>query len=471
MKSKVFFFLTTAFYFVLNCNCIYSQTQTISVLNPGYVYDRYKFTTFGWYGGFLWNNNQNDCGNGDDFCIFTYNNRDITFKTGHGDGTPSTGNFIIFPTIGTAKVGVGTTSPSEMLHLKKADNAFLQIETSANNKFAGIKMIGYHAGTIATSQIYMDYYGETGHHGLNFISGRSGYANYWFKNNVGNVQMSILNNGNVGIGTTIPYAKLQVTGSMGEGSSVAIDNREIKFRGDGKAHYSIFANRQSNLLTIENTSSNFNINTAGTILMAFDPNGNVGIGSTSPVSKFQVFDDYRRLSFGDATGVNLGYGLGYIGFNGARSGSNWSFLNDGASNGGAVIYSTIGGDLIFSCINSTGNSTQNLTDTQIHNRVSMTVNSNGLLRVKEIQVKTDLWADYVFNADYKLRSLGEVETFIKENGHLPEVPSAKEVEENGLKLGEMNALLLKKIEELTLYVIEQNKRMDELENKIEASGK
>jgi hypothetical protein len=62
--------------------------------------------------------------------------------------------------------------------------------------------------------------------------------------------------------------------------------------------------------------------------------------------------------------------------------------------------------------------------------------------------------------------LAEIETYIKENKHLPEVPSAKEMEKNGVQLGEMNMLLLKKVEELTLYVIEQNKEIKELKNEI-----
>lgn len=67
------------------------------------------------------------------------------------------------------------------------------------------------------------------------------------------------------------------------------------------------------------------------------------------------------------------------------------------------------------------------------------------------------WADYVFNKDYTLKPLNEVENFITANGHLPNVPSAKEVKENGIELGEMSKIQQEKIEELTLYVIEQNK--------------
>jgi len=85
------------------------------------------------------------------------------------------------------------------------------------------------------------------------------------------------------------------------------------------------------------------------------------------------------------------------------------------------------------------------------------------------EVKVDINAgsgpDYVFSPSYDLPTLKETEEYIKTHSHLPEIPSAKEMESNGLELGEMNLLLLKKIEELTLYVIKQNHRINELENK------
>jgi hypothetical protein len=74
--------------------------------------------------------------------------------------------------------------------------------------------------------------------------------------------------------------------------------------------------------------------------------------------------------------------------------------------------------------------------------------------------------DYVFEKDYKLTSLEEIKNYIDQNKHLPEVPSAKEMEKNGIQLGEMNMLLLKKIEELTLYVIEQQKQIEILKQVI-----
>lgn len=82
---------------------------------------------------------------------------------------------------------------------------------------------------------------------------------------------------------------------------------------------------------------------------------------------------------------------------------------------------------------------------------------NGTIRSKEVIVEATSWPDYVFNPEYKLRTLEEIEAYIKEKGHLPEVPSAEGVEEEGQHLGEMQQLLLKKIEELTLYAINQEK--------------
>ena len=79
---------------------------------------------------------------------------------------------------------------------------------------------------------------------------------------------------------------------------------------------------------------------------------------------------------------------------------------------------------------------------------------------------TTFWADFVFDKSYKLRPLSEVETYIKANQHLPEIPSTADVNKNGIDLAETQALLLQKVEELTLYVIEQNKKIEKLEGRV-----
>jgi hypothetical protein len=94
--------------------------------------------------------------------------------------------------------------------------------------------------------------------------------------------------------------------------------------------------------------------------------------------------------------------------------------------------------------------------------------SGGILteKVRVATSGTAFWADYVFEPTFKLKTLKEVENFIKENKHLPDVPSTSEVTKNGIDLAETQALLLQKIEELTLYVIQQQKEIDKLKRRV-----
>ncbi len=101
-----------------------------------------------------------------------------------------------------------------------------------------------------------------------------------------------------------------------------------------------------------------------------------------------------------------------------------------------------------------------------------TAHANAMLMVDGKVVCKDLyvtatsdWPDFVFKPDYKLPKLTDIETYYKQNGHLPLIPSEREVQENGVNVAEMNKLLLQKIEELTILMVEQDKRIKELENK------
>jgi hypothetical protein len=95
------------------------------------------------------------------------------------------------------------------------------------------------------------------------------------------------------------------------------------------------------------------------------------------------------------------------------------------------------------------------------------LNVNGKIKTKEIRVTTANWADYVFDKDYKLMPLKEVEIFINNNKHLPNVSAASEIEKNGLDLSSMQSKMMEKIEELTLYLIEANKKIENLERKLD----
>lgn len=100
------------------------------------------------------------------------------------------------------------------------------------------------------------------------------------------------------------------------------------------------------------------------------------------------------------------------------------------------------------------------------------INNDGIARSREIIVDAELnWPDYVFEPSYELMPLEEVEKFIETNGHLPNVPSAREVESDGIKLGAINTILMEKIEELTLHLIEQQKLIEAQQIQLEEQRK
>ena len=93
---------------------------------------------------------------------------------------------------------------------------------------------------------------------------------------------------------------------------------------------------------------------------------------------------------------------------------------------------------------------------------------NGAIITEEVTVKVrENWPDYVFNKNYKLLSINQLDRYIKDHGHLPEIPTIYDIKKEGLKVGEMQRLLLQKVEELTLYIIQQESRISSLEGIID----
>jgi len=119
------------------------------------------------------------------------------------------------------------------------------------------------------------------------------------------------------------------------------------------------------------------------------------------------------------------------------------------------------GNILF---NNTGKVGINMGAVAIPSGVQFAV--NGKINCKEVEVTLTGWSDHVFKSGYTLKSLSEVETYINENKHLPDVPSEAEVLQKGNNLGQMDAILLQKIEELTLYVIQLKKENDQLKDKV-----
>ncbi|WP_350292606.1 hypothetical protein [uncultured Croceitalea sp.] len=133
-------------------------------------------------------------------------------------------------------------------------------------------------------------------------------------------------------------------------------------------------------------------------------------------------------------------------------------IDPNASNSGSTVWNANGGDINY----VSGN--VGIGTTSIPVAYALAVDGKILSEEVRVQI-SDSWPDYVFDKDYNLPSLSEIQKYILENGHLPNLPSAKEVEQKGIEVGNMNKLLLEKIEELTLYIINQEKRIKELELK------
>jgi len=258
---------------------------------------------------------------------------------------------------------------------------------------------------------------------------------------------SITTNDNVGIGLT-PFGKFNVKGGV---NSTAYHNGVAIYNSGGTAI-------RSSLTVTSDDNGRINLYNASTSLkvlfnsegVSYFNGGNVGIGTTTPSNKLEV---NGTTGVQDALVIQKGgsYRIALNGTNDAYiNGRNSSFENKFTIRSNGTTYFN-GGKV------GVGTSAPDS---------KLTV--KGDIHAEEVKVDLSVpGPDYVFKEGYDLKTLEEVQSYIKENGHLPNIPSAKEMEENGIQLGEMNMKLLEKIEELILYMIELKKENENQQREIE----
>ncbi|MCP4176902.1 MAG: hypothetical protein GY756_03975 [bacterium] len=261
----------------------------------------------------------------------------------------------------------------------------------------------------------------------------------------GNSSSAAFFDGKVGIGTVTPSAVLDVNYSTNDMWTTKISN-------SGGSALGLFVKTGYGLDLSDNTSTIMQLTDyAGNVRMKVQSNGKVGIGTSTPTAILDVDRSVNgiwttRIANGGGDALGLLVQSGY--------GQDWN------TNTPTIMQLEDGNGNVKMKVQSNGKVGIGTTDPEYHLDVI------GTIRAREIIVSTD-GADFVFEDDYKLRSLNEVEKFIKKNKHLPEIAPAKDMQANGAELGTLNTKLLQKIEELTLYTIEQEKRLNSYKGEIE----
>ncbi len=302
--------------------------------------------------------------------------------------------------------------------------------------------------TIPSGKAKVEYQGLKGNCNGTFKGFRLTYA---VVNDPDIVDQNMYIVGKVGIGTTQPKAALHVNGSIYGGESNGALKLEsqtgyVTIGASGSANMAISTDRTRfffnkpirNSSGIYDTPARTNLqlqangNTRMTLLWN---NGNVGIGTTTPAYKLDVNGTIRANQIVSTSNVGIGT-------------TTPAYMLD--------VNGTMRANQIVSTSNvGIGTTTPNYL-----------LDVNGTIRANEILVNSGS-ADFVFADDYNLRSLSEVHQFIQEHKHLPEIQSAEQMEKNGVSVNELQIQLLQKIEELTLYLIQQEQTIQNLQQQVE----
>ena len=365
------------------------------------------------------------------------NNNDNSLMIGFGSSKPTLFVSTASASDKTGRIGIGdVTNPAAKLHIKtdygEQSVMFIEPWTWDSNQWSEIR-IGTQNHAIRASYYY----------GLEFKTEN----NYIFNST----------DAKVGIGTNTPTEKLEIEGNIKQSAGYFVSTDKIQATGT------------NGLKLYNQAGSGLYINTAG----------NLGIGTVTPQEKLHVAGN------GLVTGnLDVSGDITATTYTGDGSALTNVDDNDWTVNGNDVYrqYGNVGIGTQYPSkklevagdIKATGKVLSDYIETDeilIHGPltveadadIQLDLNVYGKIEAGEIEVKDmKAWKDEVFDEEYNLRTLQETEQFIKENGHLPDIPSETEVLENGINVGEMNALLLQKIEELTLYVIELEKKMENM---------
>ncbi|RYY67958.1 MAG: hypothetical protein EOO13_13585 [Chitinophagaceae bacterium] len=410
----------------------------------------------------------------------------------------------------TDSIGIGTSSPDEKLHVANG-NIFLHDTRAAKNPHV---MFEITSSNLDEGGLQFNRAGDT-LAAINYVEDAS-FSNY-LRFGVGGAgrgfDMTLNGNGDVGLGTKNPQGKLHISGSASD--NLVIDDADgiIQFTqpaigGSIKRGFIQLANTDDIRLGTNSGSSSGKVilRTNGEDQVAVDADGDVGIGTIVPLAKLHIptgndadltntANGYVMLGAGTTTSLLLDNNEIMVRSNYTTPGT-LSIQNDGGevaigartsiNKGGEALVMNGNNPQMSWYQNNVFKSFINQSNEGMYigvNAGNLRLDATGQIAIggvipaasgykltvtgkvicEELKVKlSGAWPDYVFANDYKLASLPEVEKFIAANKHLPNIPTAEEIEKNGMEVGDMQKKMMEKIEELTLYIIDLQKQLNEV---------
>jgi hypothetical protein len=403
-----------------------------------------------------------------------------------------------FPT--TGNVGIGTTSPGTTLQV----NGHTSLGDAYDPISYGLVQI-VRPSSPSDNKFHLSFvrYGMSVS-GMGYLPGSNTFGIWHANSNVGVPALAITTDQKIGIGNATPNQLLHVHNVIAPANTIGSVSEIANFSG-ATANFSQFKflhrrhtlngsweNVGSRLQFVTDVTNQgyleFNpegdpyglaIGSTNGEIMRFKLNKCVGIGTTNPREALQIGDRFTIQDGGWKT-------INYNAFWDAAQSINARLV----AGPNATIGFTDQGNIIFQTA-PTGAAESPLSNAVhamiVHNSGQVGIGTSytktsfqdasfkllvdGNIRARKVKVDQTSWPDYVFDSTYHLRPLADVETFIHQNKHLPEIISAAQVEAEGLDLGENQAALLRKIEELTLYAIDQHKKLAEQQDKINRQDK
>ena len=376
------------------------------------------------------------------------------------------------------KVGVGTTTPSSTLHLKSVDN-------KPTLKFESVADDGSMTQDDDLNKSNVPVYWEMQQNGskLSFSFNKNGSITndmFYLYNSLGNVVGDVskmyfkgqINSESAKINTTLETQNATITNNL-QTKELTVNNM---LNGNNAVFTGTLETKNLKINGVPFTSLQI-WQKSNTNSKIYYNQGNVGIGTDNPLEKLQIGEKFTFHSGGNKV---IGYNFYYSGGQDRRIAAGPSSQIRFTQSGDISFRTSPEGDSAtvlsykyFTFLNNGNvgigkNDPTNPFEVWKDNTQLLKVNASGYLYCRELIVqKNGNFPDYVFEPNYNLLPLKELEIYIIDKKHLPDMPTAQEVEQNGIEVANLTTVLVKKVEELTLYTIEQQKQIDQQKQLIE----